>query len=106
MFSFANKKSGFIRTIILIVIALLALSYFGFNLREIADSPTTKSNFGFVKEVIVKVWENYLKKPAAFVWETFERLFSLLSFANTHIFVNTNPQMNVSTVDIPTAMRS
>ncbi len=59
---------GLIRTIILIVIALLILSYFGLNLRSIANSETGQDNFGYVKEVILNVWNKYLKRPAQYLW--------------------------------------
>lgn len=65
---------GLIRTIILVVIALLILSYFGFNLREIATSPTSKANFTYVKEVVSNIWNNYLRKPAEYVFDLFLKL--------------------------------
>lgn len=62
---------GIIRTIIIIVVALLVLSYFGYNLRDIVNSPTSQSNFSYVGEVIGNVWNNYLKAPATYVWNIF-----------------------------------
>ncbi|MDB5238807.1 MAG: protein of unknown function with transrane region [Candidatus Parcubacteria bacterium] len=59
---------GFIKTIIIIVIALLAISYYGLNLRSLADSPTTKDNFSYVASTTVNVWNKYLSKPATYVW--------------------------------------
>lgn len=64
-----SGQKGIVRTIIMIVIALLILSYFGFNLRSIANSPTSKSNFGYVKEVIVNIWTKYLKGPVVYLWK-------------------------------------
>jgi hypothetical protein len=63
-----NKKAGFIKTIVIIVIALLVLSYFGFNLRETVEDPTTQSNFSYVTGFVVNVWNNYLKRPAVYLW--------------------------------------
>jgi hypothetical protein len=51
-----NTSRGFVRTIIVIVIALLVISYFGLNLREIAGSQTTKDNFGYVWGQVVRIW--------------------------------------------------
>ncbi len=63
-----QSSRGIIRTIILVVIALLILSYFGFNLRSIANSDTSKSNFGYVKEVVLNIWNKYLKRPIQYLW--------------------------------------
>jgi hypothetical protein len=56
-------NQGFIRTILIIIIALLILSYFGLNIRTIVNSPAGSDNFSYVQEVMINVWDNYLKKP-------------------------------------------
>ncbi len=61
-------NQGFIRTIILIVVALLILSYFGFNIRDIVNSPAGRDNFSFTQEIMINVWNNYLKKPVMYLW--------------------------------------
>jgi hypothetical protein len=67
-----SKKSdlnrGLVRTIILIVIALLILSYFGFNIRAIVNSPAGHENFTYVQELMVNVWNNYLKVPVTYLY--------------------------------------
>ena len=59
---------GLIQAVVVIVVALLILSYFGINLRNVADSPTTQENFSFVWNKAVHIWESYLKKPAIWIW--------------------------------------
>jgi hypothetical protein len=59
---------GFIRTIIIIVIALLILSYFGLNIRDIVNSPAGRDNFSYTQEVMIKIWDNYLEKPVTYLW--------------------------------------
>lgn len=63
-----QTNKGLIRTIVIVVIALLVLSYFGFNLRELVDSPNTQENFDTAVSFIVDIWNNYLKKPVLYVW--------------------------------------
>jgi|SRR3989344_762845 len=58
-----------IRIFIFVVIVLLVLSYFGFNVRSLAESPTTRENFSFVTTFIVDIWNDYLKRPATFLWK-------------------------------------
>jgi hypothetical protein len=59
---------GLVKMIIVIVVALLILSYFGLNLRNIANAPTTQDNFGYVWGIVTDIWNNYLAKPATYVW--------------------------------------
>jgi hypothetical protein len=65
---YKTYNQGLIKTILIIVVALLILSYFGLNLRNIVNSPTGKDNFGYVKSLVVNTWNGYLKKPADYVW--------------------------------------
>lgn len=46
-----------VRFIILIVILILALSYFGISIRDIAQSPTGEDNFTFVWRYVQDGWE-------------------------------------------------
>jgi hypothetical protein len=51
----SNQNRGFIKLIIIIIIAIAVLAYFGINLNNIW-------NF------IVHVWNNYLAVPFIYVW--------------------------------------
>lgn len=66
-----NKQRGIVRTIIIIVIALLVISYFGINLRQVATSPTSESNFSYVWGGVVYVWDNYLEVPVTDAYHFF-----------------------------------
>lgn len=46
-----------VRFIILVIILILALSYFGISIRDIAESPTGEDNFSFVWAHIKDGWE-------------------------------------------------
>ena len=70
----SHSDRGLVKTIILVVIALLILSYFGFNLRTIVASETFQDNWSFVKNLIVDVWNDYLKAPVIYLWDIFWRL--------------------------------
>ena len=71
MFSPNATNGGFVRLIIIIVIALLIISFFGYSLRNLAESPTTKDNFSFVWDTVSYVWNTFLKGPAVFIWNLF-----------------------------------
>ncbi|HRH55536.1 MAG TPA: hypothetical protein PK609_01595 [Candidatus Paceibacterota bacterium] len=46
-----------VRFIILIIVLILALSYFGISIRDVAQSPTGQENFSFVWEYVKDGWE-------------------------------------------------
>jgi len=46
-----------VRFIILIIVLILALSYFGISIRDVAQSPTGQDNFTFVWAYVKDGWE-------------------------------------------------
>jgi hypothetical protein len=63
-----STNRGFIKWVIIIVAVLLILSYYGFSLRALVESPTTQDNFGYVATTTVSFWDKYLEKPANYLW--------------------------------------
>ncbi len=55
--------------IIIIVIALLVLSYYGYDIRKVVESDTTRNNFAYAGEVVSDVWKDYIQPSAIFIWE-------------------------------------
>ena len=62
-----RPNQGLVKMIVLIVIGILILSYFGFNLKSIAESPTSKGNFSYVWGWLSYVWNTFLAAPAIWV---------------------------------------
>ncbi|PIQ68157.1 MAG: hypothetical protein COV91_05525 [Candidatus Taylorbacteria bacterium CG11_big_fil_rev_8_21_14_0_20_46_11] len=67
---------GFIKTILVIVIGLIMLGYFGYNLKDIVSSPTVHENLVYVWDLIVKLWNTFLATPILWVWDKLQGLFS------------------------------
>ena len=65
------QKKGFIKTIIIIVVALIVLGYFGFDVENIMKSEKVQKNLNYVWDIISKVWNLYLAAPVMFVWDKF-----------------------------------
>src|SRR3989304_353060 len=63
-----NKQGGFIKLIVLIVVAILVLGYFNIRIRDIAEKPETKDNISYVTEISSKAWHSYLSKPVLYFW--------------------------------------
>lgn len=62
------KERGFLKFVILVIIAIVILSYFGFDLRKIFEADATKSNFSYVWGWISYVWNTFLVAPVSWVW--------------------------------------
>ena len=47
---------GFIKLILLIVVVLVILGFYGFNLKNIINSPTVHDNFVYVWNLVATAW--------------------------------------------------
>ena len=64
-----QTNKGFIKWIIIIVIALIALGYYGFDVRKAIDTPTTQKNLNYAKDIALDIWNSYLKESAIYIWK-------------------------------------
>ena len=63
-----EKNRGFIKTILIIVIALAALKYFlNWSVFDAMESEKGKETLEYVRNIINTLW-SYLEKPAMYVW--------------------------------------
>lgn len=67
---------GFLKLIILIVLALVVLGFFGYNFKDIIESPTVKENLQYVWGLAVKLWNNFLAEPANWLWDKIQELLA------------------------------
>ena len=63
-----TQGGGLIRNVLFIIVLLLVLAYFGFNLRGLVNSPTFQDNWAFVKGLVVDLWTKYLSAPFTYVY--------------------------------------
>lgn len=64
-----HRQQGFIRLILLIVIGLIVLGYFGLNLKDILASPVVQENLSYAWELAKTLWTNWLQGPATWIFE-------------------------------------
>ncbi len=64
------KKPGFsiLGILLLGVLVIFVLSYFKISVRSVVESPTAKENVNYVTDSGKSIWDQYLKKPAAYIW--------------------------------------
>ncbi|MFA6253692.1 MAG: hypothetical protein WC640_00305 [Candidatus Paceibacterota bacterium] len=72
-----NSQSGLVKLIILLIVAIIILSYLGINLQKIAESDTGRANFGYVWQIVLRAWDwladlyqEYLAGPIGQAWNT------------------------------------
>ncbi len=68
MNSHIPRDRGLIGWIVIFVVILLILSYYGFSLRNLVQAPVTQDNFGYVATTTVSFWDTYLEQPATYLW--------------------------------------
>ena len=70
-----NRQSGLIKMIILIIIAIAVLSFYGVDIKDFFTSPQVQKNFGYVWSFISTVWTDYLSGPIHKLWGIIVALF-------------------------------
>ncbi len=65
-----GKKAGIsiLGIVFLGIILILVLSYFNISIKAVVESPSAKSNMGYVTDNSESLWNQYLKKPVDYFW--------------------------------------
>ena len=66
-----KSNQGLVKLLILILIALIVLGYYGISVRNAVQNPTTQDNVSYIWNGTVYVWDTYLKAPAGYRWNIF-----------------------------------
>ena len=53
---------------VIIIIAVIVLSYFNFDLRGLIESPQAQENFAYVWGWVVYIWNEYLSSSVLYFW--------------------------------------
>lgn len=72
-----HQNRGLIKLIILIVIAIIILSYYHVDLRNILESDMVKHNFAVALTFVRNAWHDYGVPFAAYLWAQIQYLLSL-----------------------------
>ncbi len=64
-----GREHGFIKAIILIVIILAILAYWGFDIKKVLTSPEFKEKGAFIWNWIKDLWTNYIWYWLMWVWD-------------------------------------
>lgn len=66
-----NKGVSILGIIFFGFIIIVVLSYFNISIKSVINNPSVRDNFNYVAKVSTNVWNNYLERPAKYVWKLF-----------------------------------
>ncbi len=71
-----NKDKGFLKIIILIIVALALLKFvFDFDIIEFLKTPKVADTVSYIwNDIILFLWDNYIKAPLGWTWDHFKSL--------------------------------
>lgn len=69
--SASENQPGFVRWIVIFIVALFILSLLGFDLKKSVESEPVQNNFTYVKVVLENFYNRVLRRPAEFIWREF-----------------------------------
>ena len=58
-----------IKWIVILIILILVLSYFGISIQSVVNSHAGQGNFSYVWNGTVFIWNQYLSGPTNWLWE-------------------------------------
>ena len=95
-----EKQQGFIiKYIFWIVIAVLILSFFGFNLEEFMNSDIVIKNLGYLKKIVINLWESNLQPIYEWLLNIFgDQIFDAIS----SLQINDSNSLNSNILKTPT----
>ncbi len=71
-----NRGISILGILIFGLAVILVLSYYNISIRGVVESPTGQDNLGYVEGTSRSLWNDYLKRPAEYLWnDIFINLF-------------------------------
>ncbi len=97
-----NQGLGLIGFVILLIIAIIVLGFFGISLTSVFQKQGVQDNLSFARQTIQTVWNRYLAGPAQYLWNIFYNLLwqsfvqnaSRIKEGKTPTILEGQPQMN------------
>ena len=87
-----NKGISVLGILILGAILLLVLSYFGISIKSVVQSPTSQENISYIRGAGNSLWDDYLKKPAEYIWnDVFKKILWESFISNMEKIKNNEP---------------
>lgn len=68
MFLSKKNNKGFIKALIIIIIAIMILSYF-IDFKSLIESKRLQDNYQYLKSLLLSLWGNYISSWAHYIWD-------------------------------------
>lgn len=65
-----TRQSGLAGILLLIILAIVTLSYFNVDIEEVAKKPETQAGITLVSQHATSLYESHLKQPLQEFWQT------------------------------------
>lgn len=63
-----EQNKGFIRAVLIIILALVVLSYFGFDGEEVIKSERVQDALNATGRFLSIVWHDFIVRPVLWIW--------------------------------------
>jgi len=64
------NRGGLIMDVIIIIVILIVLGYFGININNVINSPSVQANVGWFGHILTVIW-SWISGPVLWFWNTF-----------------------------------
>ncbi|MDP2593205.1 MAG: hypothetical protein Q8P52_00950 [bacterium] len=61
-------QRGFIKTVIIVIVAIAALAYFGFDISDFLHSEKFRHAIAVTYNTLKLIWNDFIVRPALWVW--------------------------------------
>lgn len=77
MISFDKNRRGFIKKVLLVVVAIVVLGFL-VDFKSLTETDRLRKNFGYLKTLSISIWaKNYISTSVHYVWDkTIEKWLS------------------------------
>ena len=62
-----NKNRGFIKKILLVIVAIIALGFL-VDFKSLTETERLRKNVAYLKTLSMPIWINYISAPSHYVW--------------------------------------
>ena len=91
-----KKEKGIIKYIVIFLVIILVLSYFGFDLKSFMHSDPVKNNLGYIWDGIMDFWGKYLQPIYDWIAKIFGPYISdFIDKVENHQNINVIPKGNI-----------
>lgn len=67
--SYKNRQGGFLRMIVIVIVTILILVYWGEDIKKFLETDQAKQIAKKIIVIVRDIWVGYIKVPLALIWD-------------------------------------